>query len=154
MSKDELREIVNLLPLDELQSSAANEGIKRLTDDRAENLAHDLKKALRKLPKILDKLKTPFQETTIKKKINEEEKKIDGIQIKVDVILSLTLKDITFDSFERSSWDTVHVAPTRTIVRREEEITLIQRVRKTEEANANPRCPMNTSQIEQVSQKK
>ncbi len=41
----------------------------------------------------------------------------------------------------------VCVAPVRTVVRREEEITLIRRVRKVEEIDASPACPVNTTQI-------
>lgn len=41
----------------------------------------------------------------------------------------------------------VCVAPVRTIVRREEEIVLIRRVRKVEEVDASPTCPVNTTQV-------
>lgn len=53
----------------------------------------------------------------------------------------------TWDSFPRSSADIVCVAPVRTIVRREEEITIIRRVRKVEEIDASPACPTNTTQV-------
>ncbi|MEB3279744.1 MAG: hypothetical protein VKK42_12600 [Lyngbya sp.] len=43
--------------------------------------------------------------------------------------------------------DIVCVTPVRTIVRREEEITLIRKVRKVEEIEASPACPINTNQI-------
>ncbi|MDB9527531.1 fibro-slime domain-containing protein [Oscillatoria sp. CS-180] len=41
----------------------------------------------------------------------------------------------------------VCVAPVRTIVRREEEITIVRRVRKVEEVDASPTCPMGTTPI-------
>ncbi|HEY9707920.1 MAG TPA: fibro-slime domain-containing protein, partial [Oculatellaceae cyanobacterium] len=46
----------------------------------------------------------------------------------------------------------VCVAPVRTIVRREEEIVIIRRVRKVEEIDASPACPVNTSQVTPVQQ--
>ncbi len=53
----------------------------------------------------------------------------------------------TWDSFSRSSADIVCVAPVRTIVRREEEITIIRKVRKVEEIDVSPACPVNTTQV-------
>ncbi|MDY7023562.1 MAG: hypothetical protein SWJ54_19795 [Cyanobacteriota bacterium] len=47
----------------------------------------------------------------------------------------------------RDQRDIVCVTPVRTIVRREEEITLIRKVRKVEEIDASPACPINTNQI-------
>lgn len=48
-------------------------------------------------------------------------------------------------------WDVgeriVCVAPIRTIIRREEEITIIRRVRKVEEIDASPTCPVNSTPI-------
>lgn len=41
----------------------------------------------------------------------------------------------------------VCVAPVRTVIRREEEILLIRRVRKVEEVDASPTCPANSRQI-------
>lgn len=41
----------------------------------------------------------------------------------------------------------VCVAPVRTMVRREEEITIIRRVRKVEEVDASPACPVGTMPI-------
>jgi fibro-slime domain-containing protein len=41
----------------------------------------------------------------------------------------------------------VCVAPIRTIIRREEEITIIRRVRKVEEIDISPTCPVNTTQV-------
>jgi fibro-slime domain-containing protein len=48
--------------------------------------------------------------------------------------------------------DIVCVAPVRTVVRREEEIVLIRRVRKVEEVDASPTCPTDTIQITQTQQ--
>jgi hypothetical protein len=47
----------------------------------------------------------------------------------------------------RDPQDIVCVTPVRTVVRREEEITLIRKVRKVEEVDASPACPINTNQI-------
>ncbi|WP_413164311.1 hypothetical protein ACL6C3_00435 [Capilliphycus salinus ALCB114379] len=47
----------------------------------------------------------------------------------------------------RDGKDIVCLTPVRTIVRREEEITLIRKVRKVEEIEASPACPINTNQI-------
>ena len=56
--------------------------------------------------------------------------------------------NISFDTFPRHpQTDIVCVSPVRTFVRREEEIILIRRVRKLEEIDASPACPVNTSQI-------
>jgi hypothetical protein len=41
------------------------------------------------------------------------------------------------------------VTPVRTVIRREEEITLIRRVRKVEEIDASPTCPANTTPLNQ-----
>lgn len=60
-----------------------------------------------------------------------------------------TLMSWTWDSFPRSGADIVCVAPVRTIVRREEEITIIRKVRKVEEIDASPACPANTTQVPQ-----
>ncbi len=63
--------------------------------------------------------------------------KSDGSIIPVDI------EALSFDSFERDrNRDIVCVAPVRTIVRREEEILLIRRVRKVEEVDAAPACPV------------
>ncbi|MGB3536290.1 MAG: hypothetical protein WBA13_22580 [Microcoleaceae cyanobacterium] len=62
--------------------------------------------------------------------------------------VSVNLQNISFDSFERNpQQDIVCVAPVRTIIRREEEITIIRKVRKVEEIDASPACPTNTTQI-------
>lgn len=67
-------------------------------------------------------------------------------------IIPTNLDALSFDSFERSTWDIVCVAPVRTIVRREEEIVLIRRVRKVEEIDASPACPINTVQVSGLQQ--
>ncbi|MGB3402225.1 MAG: hypothetical protein WBA77_05995 [Microcoleaceae cyanobacterium] len=62
--------------------------------------------------------------------------------------VSVNWQNLSFDSFERNpQQDIVCVAPVRTIVRREEEITIIRRVRKVEEIDASPACPSNTTQL-------
>ena len=48
--------------------------------------------------------------------------------------------------------DTVCIAPVRTVVRREEEIVLIRRVRKVEEVDTIPTCPIDTIQMPQTQQ--
>ncbi|MDB9527533.1 hypothetical protein PN498_16160 [Oscillatoria sp. CS-180] len=56
------------------------------------------------------------------------------------------LDQLSFSQFERNpATDIVCVAPVRTLVRREEEIVLIRRVRKVEEVEASPTCPTGTT---------
>ncbi|MEM6452915.1 MAG: hypothetical protein AAF703_21685 [Cyanobacteria bacterium P01_D01_bin.105] len=63
------------------------------------------------------------------------------------------LDALSFDSFGRDpNRDIVCVAPVRTMVRREEEIVLIRRVRKVEEVDASPTCPVGSTQMSQVQQ--
>ncbi|NET33029.1 MAG: hypothetical protein F6K19_13590 [Cyanothece sp. SIO1E1] len=64
-------------------------------------------------------------------------------------IVSLgNLDTLSFDSFGRdANRDIVCVAPIRTMVRREEEIVLIRRVRKVEEVDASPTCPTGSTQM-------
>lgn len=58
------------------------------------------------------------------------------------------LATLSFDSFGRDpARDIVCVTPVRTVVRREEEITIIRKVRKVEEVDASPACPVNTTQV-------
>ena len=58
------------------------------------------------------------------------------------------ITNITFDSFERDpKHDIVCLTPVRSTVRREEEITIIRKVRKVEEVDASPACPANTTEI-------
>ena len=66
-------------------------------------------------------------------------------------LVSLNIESLSFDSFPRNSRiDITCLAPVRTIVRREEEVVLIRRVRKVEEIDASPACPVNTTQLSQV----
>lgn len=58
------------------------------------------------------------------------------------------LDQLTFDQFGRNpATDIVCVAPIRTMIRREEEIVLIRRVRKVEEVDASPTCPTGTTSV-------
>jgi hypothetical protein len=51
---------------------------------------------------------------------------------------------LNLDSFDRDSQrDIVCVAPVRTVIRREEEILLVRRVRKVEDIDAGPACPVS-----------
>jgi hypothetical protein len=63
---------------------------------------------------------------------------------------------LSWEQFEslvpRTRSDILCFTPIRTIVRREEEIVLIRRVRKVEEIDASPACPINTTQMAQVQQ--
>ncbi|MBF2002511.1 MAG: hypothetical protein IGS50_09115 [Synechococcales cyanobacterium C42_A2020_086] len=66
-------------------------------------------------------------------------------------LISLDIDSLSFNQFSRNpATDIVCVAPVRTIVRREEEITIIRRVRKVEEVDASPACPVNTTQLSEV----
>jgi hypothetical protein len=59
--------------------------------------------------------------------------------------LPFDIERLSFDSFERNpARDVVCLAPIRTMIRREEEITLVRRVRKVEEIEAPVACPTNT----------
>lgn len=66
-------------------------------------------------------------------------------------LANLDINTLSFDSFGRSATDIVCVAPVRTIIRREEEITLVRRVRKVEDIDASPACPVSTTQLSDVS---
>ncbi|MBE9127404.1 MULTISPECIES: hypothetical protein [unclassified Coleofasciculus] len=48
--------------------------------------------------------------------------------------------------------DIICVSPVRTVVRREEEIILIRKVRKVEEIEASPACPVNSTEMSPVEQ--
>lgn len=68
-------------------------------------------------------------------------------------LLALSIDSLSFDSFDRDPrTDIVCLAPVRTIVRREEEIVLIRKVRKVEEIDASPACPITTTQVIPVQQ--
>jgi hypothetical protein len=59
-------------------------------------------------------------------------------------LLPTDLNELSFDSFDRDpSRDIVCVPPVRTIVRREEEVQLVRRIRKVEDVDANPACPVS-----------
>lgn len=63
-------------------------------------------------------------------------------------MVGFELDSLSFDSFERNAErDIVCLSPIRTVIRREEEILLIRRVRKVEEVDASPACPINTNQV-------
>jgi hypothetical protein len=66
-------------------------------------------------------------------------------------LATLDVNTLSFDSFGRSAQDIICVAPVRTVVRREEEITLVRRVRKVEDIDASPACPVSTTQLSDVS---
>ncbi|PSB12043.1 hypothetical protein C7B61_12265 [filamentous cyanobacterium CCP1] len=59
-------------------------------------------------------------------------------------IIPRNVNELSFDSFDRDpSRDIVCVAPVRTIIRREEEVLLVRRVRKIEDIDAGPACPVS-----------
>lgn len=60
----------------------------------------------------------------------------------------LDINRLSFDSFGRNpARDVVCLTPIRTIVRREEEIILVRKVRKVEEIDAGLSCPTNTTPV-------
>ncbi|MEB3279745.1 MAG: hypothetical protein VKK42_12605 [Lyngbya sp.] len=64
------------------------------------------------------------------------------------IVIGDFIKNLSFDSFARDSQaDIVCVSPVRTIVRREEEVILVRKVRKVEEVDASPACPVNSNQV-------
>ena len=63
-------------------------------------------------------------------------------------MVGFELDSLSFDSFDRNAErDIVCLSPIRTVIRREEEILLIRRVRKVEEVDTTPACPINTTQV-------
>ncbi|MGL5080078.1 MAG: hypothetical protein ACRC8A_01190 [Microcoleaceae cyanobacterium] len=74
-------------------------------------------------------------------------------QVSVSIVsLPADSEVLTFDSFPRNpERDIVCVAPVRTIVRREEEVILTRKIRKIEEIDASPACPINTAQLPSLS---
>jgi hypothetical protein len=57
-------------------------------------------------------------------------------------IIPSEISSLSFDSFNRDpSRDVVCLAPIRTVIRREEEIILVRKVRKVEEIDAGLSCP-------------
>ncbi|MEM7794817.1 MAG: hypothetical protein AAF579_10235 [Cyanobacteria bacterium P01_C01_bin.118] len=70
-----------------------------------------------------------------------------------NIIALGNLDALSFDQFRRDpSRDIVCVAPVRSMVHREEEVTLVRRVRKVEEVDASPACPVSATQITKVYQ--
>ncbi len=70
-------------------------------------------------------------------------------------LVTTNMETLSFDSFDRNpQLDIICVSPVRTVVRREEEILLIRRVRKVEEIDASPACPINSVQLSQEQQVK
>lgn len=60
----------------------------------------------------------------------------------------LDISSLSFDSFGRDPGrDVVCLAPIRTIVRREEEIVLVRKVRKVEDIEAAPACPVTSTTL-------
>ena len=68
--------------------------------------------------------------------------------------LSFTPESLSWDLIESFAPQQriVCVTPIRTIVRAEEEIVLIRKLRKVEEVDASPACPINTVQVSGVQQ--
>jgi hypothetical protein len=61
-------------------------------------------------------------------------------------IVPADISSLSFDSFGRDpSRDVVCLSPIRTIIRREEEITLVRKVRKVEEVDAGLSCPATST---------
>ncbi|WNZ22473.1 hypothetical protein HJG54_06080 [Leptolyngbya sp. NK1-12] len=57
-------------------------------------------------------------------------------------MIPMDINALSFDSFGRDPRrDVVCLSPIRTIIRREEEITLVRKVRKVEEVDAGLACP-------------
>ncbi|WAL61129.1 hypothetical protein [Thermocoleostomius sinensis] len=60
-------------------------------------------------------------------------------------IIPTDISTLSFDSFGRDARrDVVCLAPIRTVIRREEEITLVRKVRKVEEIDAGLSCPVTS----------
>jgi hypothetical protein len=65
-----------------------------------------------------------------------------------DQIISADINALSFDSFGRDARrDVVCLAPIRTVIRREEEITLVRKVRKVEEVDAGLSCPVTSAPL-------
>jgi len=63
-------------------------------------------------------------------------------------IIPANIDSLSFDSFARNAArDVVCLAPIRTIVRREEEVTLVRKVRKVEEVDAGLACPVTSETL-------
>lgn len=60
-------------------------------------------------------------------------------------LIPADINSLSFDSFGRNPGrDVVCLAPIRTVIRREEEIVLVRKVRKVEEVDAGLSCPVNS----------
>jgi hypothetical protein len=60
-------------------------------------------------------------------------------------LIPADINSLSFDSFGRNpSRDVVCLAPIRTVIRRDEEIVLVRKVRKVEEVDAGLSCPVNS----------
>jgi hypothetical protein len=63
-------------------------------------------------------------------------------------IIPLDINTLSFDSFKRDpKRDMVCLTPILTIIRREEEIVLVRKVRKVEEIDVSPTCPATSEAI-------
>lgn len=63
-------------------------------------------------------------------------------------LVPMDIDSLSFDSFSRDPQrDVVCLAPIRTVIRREEEITLVRKVRKVEEIDAGLSCPATSSTL-------
>jgi hypothetical protein len=66
-----------------------------------------------------------------------------------DSLLPIDIETLSFDSFERNaSVDIVCLEPIRTMIRREEEVTLVRKVRKVEEIESKLSCPTSTTPVQ------
>ncbi|WAL61130.1 hypothetical protein [Thermocoleostomius sinensis] len=65
-----------------------------------------------------------------------------------DLTIPTDISTLSFDSFGRDARrDVVCLAPIRTVIRREEEITLVRKVRKVEEIDAGLSCPISSAPL-------
>jgi len=63
-------------------------------------------------------------------------------------IILTDIDALRFDSFSRDARrDVVCLAPIRTVIRREEENILVRKVRKVEEIDASPACPIGSTSL-------
>ncbi|MBD2093408.1 hypothetical protein H6F67_26540 [Microcoleus sp. FACHB-1515] len=63
-------------------------------------------------------------------------------------IIPSDINSLSFDSFGRDARrDVVCLAPIRTMIRREEEIILVRKVRKVEEVDAGLSCPVTSDTL-------
>lgn len=70
------------------------------------------------------------------------------VNVMSNPIIPANIDSLSFDSFGRNAArDVVCLAPIRTIVRREEEVTLVRKVRKVEEIDAGLACPVTSEAL-------